>query len=198
MRGVIRDQDLTDFALNELDPRDRAYVEGMIAISPECRHDVQSLLEISRMLGEGFDQADQESEAAGLSLSEAQRACLLNGPKRSVIGRVAVRFAAVLVISALAGYSLLFIWGGRSGDRGVMASAVAEAQGLVSDAVHSVGEVDWHETLRTLSDEPNPEKWIAGPAAISTTTVVSTPTWEFGSEEVAGMDTGDVDPVAEM
>ncbi len=40
MRGKISDQDLTDYALNELQPESGSIVESMLAVSEECRHDI--------------------------------------------------------------------------------------------------------------------------------------------------------------
>ena len=55
MRGKISDQDLTDYALDELDPHERLYVESMLAVSEECRADVYDLIEYGQMIEEGFE-----------------------------------------------------------------------------------------------------------------------------------------------
>jgi anti-sigma factor RsiW len=75
MRGKISDQDLTDYALNELDPHERLYVESMLAVSEECRADVYDMIEVGQMLEEGFEEA--ELEAAPIVLTDSQRAELL-------------------------------------------------------------------------------------------------------------------------
>ena len=51
MRGRLTEQDLTDYALNELPPDERLYVESMLGVSEECRNDVVQMLELSEMLG---------------------------------------------------------------------------------------------------------------------------------------------------
>ena len=55
MRGKVSDQDLTNYALNELSAEDRLYVESMLGISEECRHDVYQMLDLGEMLKEGFE-----------------------------------------------------------------------------------------------------------------------------------------------
>ncbi len=57
MRGKITDQDLTDYALNELPPNERLYVESMLGVSEECRGDVYQMLDLGEMLKEGFEVA---------------------------------------------------------------------------------------------------------------------------------------------
>ena len=52
MRGKVSDQDLTDYALNELPPNERLYVESMLGVSEECRNDVYAMLEMGEMLKE--------------------------------------------------------------------------------------------------------------------------------------------------
>ena len=50
MRGKLTDQDLTDYALNEMDAHQRLYVESMLAVSVECLNDVYEMLEVAHML----------------------------------------------------------------------------------------------------------------------------------------------------
>lgn len=63
MRGKISDQDLTDYALNELPPEDRLYVESMLAVSEECRHDVYQMIELGQMLEEGYEAEEAKMPA---------------------------------------------------------------------------------------------------------------------------------------
>lgn len=71
MRGSLSDQDLTDYALNELQPEERLYVESMLAVSEECRHDVYQMIELTQMLEAGFE-ADA-AKAPDYSLTGDQR-----------------------------------------------------------------------------------------------------------------------------
>ena len=55
MRGRLTEQDLTDYALNELPPDERLYVESMLGVSEECRNDIYQMLELSELLKEGME-----------------------------------------------------------------------------------------------------------------------------------------------
>jgi hypothetical protein len=78
MRGKVSDQDLTNYALNELPPSERLYVESMLGVSEECRGDVYQMLELGEMLKEGF-----EADEAGvdLLLNDEQRTKVLTVPR---------------------------------------------------------------------------------------------------------------------
>jgi anti-sigma factor RsiW len=74
VRAKITDQDLTDYALDELEAPDRLYVESMLAVSEECRNDVYNIIDLAQTLEEGY-----EREAGGgtvLCLKPEQRAHL--------------------------------------------------------------------------------------------------------------------------
>jgi anti-sigma factor RsiW len=74
MRGKLSEQDLTDYALNELDPHDRLYVESMLAVSKECRNDVYQMIEMAQTLEEAFE---MEAGGQAVGLTEQQRAALV-------------------------------------------------------------------------------------------------------------------------
>lgn len=76
MRSKISDQDLTDYALNELGPDERLYVESMLAVSEECRNDVYETIDFAMSLEEGFER--EEGKAELLELTAEQRMALLN------------------------------------------------------------------------------------------------------------------------
>ncbi len=75
MRGKLSDQDLTDYALNELGPEERLYVESMLAVSEECREDVYRTIDLGLMIEETFD---REEGKVSLSLTAEQRMKLLD------------------------------------------------------------------------------------------------------------------------
>jgi anti-sigma factor RsiW len=77
MRGRISDQDLTDYALNELQPEERLYVESMLAVSEECRNDVYEMIEMGQLLEEGFEREEGRVPAM---LTREQRSRLLAAP----------------------------------------------------------------------------------------------------------------------
>ena len=77
MRGNLTEQNLTDYALNELQPEERFYVESMLACSEDCREDVYSTLELSELLKQGFD---EDESTLPMELNEEQRTKVLEVP----------------------------------------------------------------------------------------------------------------------
>ncbi len=74
MRGPLSDQDLTDYALDELTPQERIYIESMLAASEECRNDVCETIEIARLLEQGYEREIVAAEIRDLALKADQRA----------------------------------------------------------------------------------------------------------------------------
>jgi len=130
MRGRLTDQDLTDYALNELPPDERLYVESMLGVSEECRHDVVQMLELSEMLKEGI----QRDDADLLTLNAEQRAKVLDVPAWHWRGFFQ-KAAAILLLSA--GTAFIATRPGvleKSGLAvGHLASAGQAVQGIVAD-----------------------------------------------------------------
>ena len=75
MRGQLSDQDLTDYALNELGPEERLYVESMLAVSEECREDVYKTIDLGLLIEETFD---RDEGKVSLALTAEQRMKLLD------------------------------------------------------------------------------------------------------------------------
>src|SRR3954466_15226005 len=104
MRGKICDQDLTNYALNDgLDPRERLYVESMLAVSEECRQDVYRGIELAQMLETGFER--QQESALGLT-AEQRSALLRPQPTRFRLAMVH-RAAATLAMAAFVAFVLV-------------------------------------------------------------------------------------------
>ena len=96
MRGKVTDQDLTNYALNELRADERLYVESMLAVSEECRHDVYQMLDLSELLREG---CEAEAEAApSFILDDERRAKVLAVPHWH--WRVLIQRAAAVLLLA--------------------------------------------------------------------------------------------------
>lgn len=76
MRGKLSDQDLTDYALNELGPEERLYVESMLAVSEECRNDVYETIDFGLLVEEAFEREEGKTEL--VELTAEQRMALLN------------------------------------------------------------------------------------------------------------------------
>ena len=131
MRGKVTDQDLTDYALNALSADERLYVESMLAVSEECRHDVYQMLEVSEMLREGFE---EQEEGASLLLDETQREKVLTVPRWQWRGFIQ-RAAAVALLAAGTAYAvskgalsaLTFSLARELAGFGVTANAIAPA-----------------------------------------------------------------------
>jgi anti-sigma factor RsiW len=101
MRGKVSDQDLTDYALNELPPDERLYVESMLGVSEECREDVYRMLDLAEMLKEGLELEENPE----FTLNDEQRSKVLDVPAWTWSG-VIRRAAAVILLSAGIGYGV--------------------------------------------------------------------------------------------
>jgi hypothetical protein len=100
MRTHLSEQDRTDYALNELQPEERLYVESMLAVSEASREDVYAMLELGQMLEQGFDAQVQLGEE--LCLSGEQRAKLIEFQRpTSLWHRVAAAGAAAAGLTFL-------------------------------------------------------------------------------------------------
>ncbi len=101
MRGKISDQDLTDYALNELQPEERLYLESMLAISEECRHDIYQMIEVGQMLDEGFEAEEDLSQT--FWLTGAQRNKLVHFRRTPALWQ---RATGVVALAACAAFLL--------------------------------------------------------------------------------------------
>ena len=131
MRGRLTEQDLTDYALNELPPDERLYTESMLGLADECRNDVCQLLELGELLKDGFAAHD---DTQAIELSDEQRLKVLEVPAWHWRG-VLHKAAAILLLSVGTAFLVTRpgFWnnGGVSGDR--LASAGMAVQGMVAD-----------------------------------------------------------------
>jgi anti-sigma factor RsiW len=166
MRGKVTDQDLTNYALNELSPGERLYVESMLAVSEECRNDVYQMLEVGEMLKEGFE---QDEFCADLLLNENQREKVLEIPHFHWRGFFQ-RAAAIALLAAGTAYTMTRpgLWGGR-GAAGQIATA-GEAVGTLVANVQNNGFAQTAEevTARLLKASVPAEttdfQFVAAPA----------------------------------
>ena len=158
MRGKVSDQDLTDYALNELGPEERLYVESILAVSEECRNDVYETIETALLLDEGFERED--TRAPALALTAEQRMALLNV---RMPNRFWHRTAAVL--AAAAAIALAFVhrddWMPKGGPVSQVARVSHEVGDYMVQAVTAAEGEDFVNQLasfRKLTDEPG--KWL--------------------------------------
>ncbi len=97
MKTTIPDQYLTDYALNELPPEERIYVESMLGASEEAREDVYKMIDLAMLLDEGFE---REQERAPAVLTTEQRSELMGLRVPNIFMRnVAVALAAAACVA---------------------------------------------------------------------------------------------------
>jgi hypothetical protein len=95
MKHRLSQQDITDYALNELSPSDRLYVESMMLSSEALRNDASEMMEISRALERGFQ---TDFRALDLTLDSGRRSKILQHMPASAwqsVGKLAAAFAAL-------------------------------------------------------------------------------------------------------
>jgi hypothetical protein len=133
MRGKITDQDLTNYALNDgLDPRERLYVESMLAVSEECRGDIYKCIELGQMLEKGFELEQDQAELP--SLTEEQRETLFSARPRVTVTQFARKTAAALALAACAAFAIVHpqLW--HAADGKSIAQVSSEVSRFVDDA----------------------------------------------------------------
>ena len=166
MRGKVTDQDLTNYALNELSPEERLYVESMLAVSEECRHDVYQMLEVGEMLKEGFE---EDEYGADLLLKDDQRVRVLEVPRFHWSGFFQ-RAAAIALLTAGTAYTMTRpgLWNHR-GPAGQIATA-GEAMGNFVANVQNNGFAQTAEEVTSrlikagMPSEPAEFQFVAAPA----------------------------------
>jgi anti-sigma factor RsiW len=166
MRGKVTDQDLTNYALNELSPDERLYVESMLAVSEECRHDVYQMLEVGEMLKEGFE---EDEFGADLLLKDEQRERVLEVP-RFHWGGFFQRAAAIALLAAGTAYTMTRpgLWQER-GAAGQIATA-GEAMGNLVAEVQNNGFARTAEEMTarllqaSMPADPTDLQFVAAPA----------------------------------
>ena len=62
MKNRLLQLDITNYALNELDPRERLYVESIMLGCDSTRNDVLGMIEVAQLLEEGFEAELTEQE----------------------------------------------------------------------------------------------------------------------------------------
>ena len=160
MKAKLSEQDLTDYALDELGPEDRIYVETVLAGSEETREEVYKLIDMVMMLDAGFEK-QQEREPAVLTLEQRRVLVGLRGPNIFLRNAVAGLAAAACVAFAFVHQDT---WMPRlhlpqmakaaptaTGNAGMQASAANQETDFVSQILH----------VRELTDDPLLRKWFS-------------------------------------
>ena len=171
MRGRLTPQDLTDYALNELPPDERLYVESMLGVSEECRHDIVQMLDLSEMLKEGIATIDSDE----VTLNAEQRAKVLDVPAWHWRGFLQKAAAILLLASGTAFIATRPGFWGKSGSAAeTLASAGHAVQGMVADVqekgfARSVEEFRSRlEKVSAAASETAPEWQFAAQPAVCT------------------------------
>jgi anti-sigma factor RsiW len=165
VRGTFSDQDLTDYALNELEPADRIYIESMLAVSEECRNDVYRTIDLAQTIEQGFEREGWIAEE--LSLLPEQRA---NLTRPHFTGRYLLREAASAIgLAACVAFVVTILGKLERADASSAASRMAQVSSevstkvssTVSQAVQSPESVDMKsafEALRAMVADPS--NWL--------------------------------------
>jgi anti-sigma factor RsiW len=154
MRGPLAAQDLTNYALNELDPHERIYVESLLATSEECRHDICQTIEMARLLEQGYEREIVAAEARDLALNSDQRAELT---RPHYTGRYILRdVAAALALAACVAVAITkFDTDSFAGARfavGKMGKATNRAVDTMNTVMQSNDGVDLAKALASLRE----------------------------------------------
>ena len=165
MRAKFSDQDLTDYALNELEAADRLYIESLLAVSEECRNDVYKTIELAQLLEDGFERDGGGKEV--LCLKPEQRAHLT---RPHFTGRyVAREIASLIALAACVAFAIALLGRFQATGSDTAPSRVAAVSSqvssrvstTVSQVVQSPESVDMKaafESLRKMVSDPN--NWL--------------------------------------
>jgi hypothetical protein len=180
MRGKVSDQDLTDYALNELAPDERLYVESMLAVSEECREDVYRMLDLGEMLKEGLEMEEDPT----FTLDESQRNKVLSVPSWTWAG-VTRRVAAITLLASGVAFGITRpgVWeqGGTveklAGAGEAVQSLVGEVQtkGLAKTAEEFTARIQ-AATASKGSGDGSEFQFVAAPAVCTPPVWVDVPT----------------------
>ena len=158
MKAKISEQDLTDYALNELGPEERIYVETMLGADEQAREEVYKIIDLAMMLDAGFEK-QQGREPAVLTLEQRRALMNVRGPNVFLWNSVATLAAAACVAFA---FVFQDAWMPRlhlphataataSGNAGMQAGAAGQEPDFISQILQ----------VRELTDDPLLRKWFS-------------------------------------
>ena len=159
MKAKISEQDLTDYALNELGPEERIYVETILGADEPAREEVYKIIDLAMMLDAGFEKQERR-EPAVLSLEQRRALMNVRGPNVFLWNSVAALAAAACVAFA---FVFQDAWMPRlhlphataantaPGKTGMQASAAGQETDFVSQILQ----------VRQLTDDPLLRKWFS-------------------------------------
>ena len=153
MKGKLSQQDLTDYALNELSPNERLYVESLLAVSEEYRNDIYENIDLALILEEGFEM-EEEKMPALLTDGQRQRVLEVEVPNRFFQRAAALLSAAAAIALALFNHD---VWLPKGS-----ASQMARVSTFVVDAVSDEDDLATKlANFRRLAEDPGFKKWFS-------------------------------------
>jgi hypothetical protein len=152
VKGKLTQQDLTDYALNELSPNERLYVESLLAVSEEYRNDIYENIDVALMLEEGFEM-EEENMPAFLTDGQRQRVLEVEVPNRFFQRAAALLSAAAAIALALFNHDVWLPKGSASMDR--VSTMVADAVSDEDDLATKLAN------FRQLAEDPGFKKWFS-------------------------------------
>jgi len=159
VRSKISDQDLTDYALNELDSDQRMYVESMLAVSEECRNDVYEMIDVAMLLEQGFER--EGAKVAGELTAEQREKLITFKPRPRYIQKAAAVLAAAAAVAFAITHPML--WHMPGGAQQKVAQVSTQVSRVVVDAVTPDDGIDFGGQLanwKQLADDPVLKKWF--------------------------------------
>jgi anti-sigma factor RsiW len=159
MKAKLSEQDLTDYALNALEPDERLYVESMLAVSEDDRNDIYAMIDTALMLEEGFEREDDRQPVL---LMPEQRERLLNV---RVPNRFLHHAAGILAAAASVAFALVHkdVWIPK-GPASEVARVSGEVSSYVAQAVSAADGDDFANqfaNFRRLTEDPVLKKWFS-------------------------------------
>jgi anti-sigma factor RsiW len=103
MERSISERDITEYVLNELQPRERLYVESMMLGCDRSREEVVAVMELSRLLEEGMS---SELACTDLSLDARRREKIFSTDSQNVWKSVGQLAAAGVALAACLAFSV--------------------------------------------------------------------------------------------
>jgi len=157
VKGKLTQQDLTDYALNELSPNERLYAESLLAVSEEYRNDIYENIDVALMLEEGFEM-EEEKMPALLTQDQRQRVLEVEVPNRFFQRAAALLSAAAAITLALVNHD---VWLPKTAQLSRVSSYVAEAVSDEDDLATKLAN------FRSLAEDPGFKKWFSAQSVTS-------------------------------
>ncbi len=161
MKTTIPEQYLTDYALNELGPEERIYVEALLSASEESREEVCQMIDLAMLLNVGFE---QEEDFAEVSLTDAQKRFIGEARQPKVFQR---NLAAILAVAACVAVALVNLdgWNPLAARLSKRTTAAVTGSGSGGMSVVAAGvETDFVTELLQfpqLARDPLLKQWFA-------------------------------------